>query len=173
MWPEQISVSSETIPEEERSVCLVGTTATIQPTIPVNCYSKFTVLKRVTAWMFRFIKNVRSPTSASFVRHPSLTVADLVAAENYWISVIQKESFPEVFDLLRAKLPFPKSSRLLHLRPFLDDSQCILRVGGRLSHSKLCYSKMHPIILHGVHPVTKLIVETEHLRLMHGGPTLL
>ena len=57
-------------------------------------------------------------------------VAELVAAENYWISVIQKESFPEKFDLLRAKLPLPKSSRLLPLRPFLDDSQSILRVGG-------------------------------------------
>ena len=33
MW---LSVSSETIPEEERSVCLVVTTATIQPIIPVK-----------------------------------------------------------------------------------------------------------------------------------------
>ena len=172
-WPEQLSASSETTPEEERSVCLVGATGTIQPIIPVNRYSKFTVLKRVTARMFRFIKNVRSPTSASLVRHPSLTVAELVAAQNYWISIIQKESFPEELDLLRAKLPLPKGSRLLPLRPFIDDSQSILRVGGRLSHSKLCYSKMHPIILHAAHPVTKVIVETEHLRLMHAGPTLL
>ena len=173
MWPEQLSILSETIPEEERSVCLVATTAAIQPIIPVNRYSKFTVLKRVTAWMFRFIKNVCSSTSASSERHPSLTVAELIAAENYWISIVQKESFPEELDLLRAKLPLPKSTRLLPLHPFLDKSQSILRVGGRLSHSKLCYSKMHPIILHGVHPVTKLIVETEHLRLMHAGPTLL
>ena len=172
-WPEQLSASSETTPEEERSVCLVGATDTIQPIIPVNRYSKFTVLKRVTARMFRFIKNVRSPTYASLVRHPSLTVAELVAAQNYWISIIQKESFPEELDLLRAKLPLPKGSRLLPLRPFVDDSQSILRVGGRLSRSKLCYSKMHPIILHAAHPVTKVIVETEHLRLMHAGPTLL
>ena len=157
MWPEQLSV---TIPEEERSVCLVVTTATIQPIIPVKRFSKFTVLRRVTAWMFRFIKNVPSPTSESAERHSSLTVVELTAAENYWISIIQKESFPEELDLLRAKLPIPKSSRLLPLRPFLDESQSILRVGGRLNHSKLCYSKMHPIILHGVHPVTKLIVET-------------
>ena len=173
MWPEPLSVPSETIPEEERSVCLVATTAAIQPIIPVNRYSKFTVLKRVTAWMLRFIKNVRSPTSASLERHPSLTVVELIAAENYWISIVQKESFPEELDLLRAKLPLPKSSCLLPLRPFLDESQSILRVGGRLNHSKLYYSKMHPIILHGVHPVTKLIVETEHLRLIHAGPTLL
>jgi hypothetical protein len=115
MWPEPLSVSSETIPEEERSVCLVATTAAIQPIIPVNRYSKFAVLKRVTAWMLRFIKNVRSPTSASLERHPSLTVVELIAAENYWISIVQKESFPEELDLLRAKLPLPKSSRLLPL----------------------------------------------------------
>lgn len=34
------------------------------------------------------------------------------------------------------------------------------------------YSQMHPIILHGKHPLTKLIVGSEHLRLLHTGPTL-
>ena len=92
------------------------------------------------------------------------TVVELIAAENTGSPLSRS----------KAKLPIYKSSRLLPLRSFLDESQSILRVGGRLNHSKLCYSKMHPIILHGVHPVTKLIVETEHLRLMHAaGPTLL
>ena len=63
MWPEQLSISSETVPEEERSVCHTTTIMTIQPIIAVNRFSKFPVLKRVTAWMFRFIRNVRSPTS--------------------------------------------------------------------------------------------------------------
>jgi hypothetical protein len=89
--------------------------------LPIISVNKFTVLKRVTAWMLRFVKNVRSPTSASLVRHPSLTVAELVAAENYLVSIIQEESFPEEFDLLRGKLPLPKSSFLLLLRPFFDD----------------------------------------------------
>ena len=42
-----------------------------------------------------------------------------------------------------------------------------------MNHSKLSYSQMHPIVLHGTHPMTKLIIEAEHLRLMHAGPTLL
>ena len=92
MWPEQLSISSETIPEEERSVCHTTTITTIQPIIAVNRFSKFPVLKQVTAWMFRFIRNVRSPTSE---RLPHLTVAELTAAENYWISFAHKESFPE------------------------------------------------------------------------------
>ena len=94
MWPEQF-ISSETVPEEERSVCHTTTITTIQPIIAVNRFSKFPVLKRVTSWMFRFIRNVRSPTSE---RLPHLTVAELTAAENYWISIAQKESFQEELD---------------------------------------------------------------------------
>ena len=63
-------------------------------------------------------------------------------------------------------------SCLLSLNPFLD-SDGILRVGGREQNSNLTYSAMHPIILHGKLPVTRLIIWREHLRLLHAGPTLL
>ena len=45
--------------------------------------------------------------------------------------------------------------------PFLDDKSS-LRVGGREQHSKLNYGKQHPIILHGTHPLSKLIIRNEH-----------
>ena len=32
---------------------------------------------------------------------------------------------------------------------------------------------MHPTILHGKHSITRLIIRSEHLRLLHAGPTLL
>ena len=32
---------------------------------------------------------------------------------------------------------------------------------------------MHPIVLHGSHPLTKFIIEADRSRLMHAGPTLL
>ena len=48
----------------------------------------------------------------------------------------------------------------------------MLCVGGREQHLKLSYSKMHPIIIRGTHPLTKLIIRLEHLRLLHAGPTL-
>ena len=53
------------------------------------------------------------------------------------------------------------------------DPKGILRVGGREQNAKLAYSAMHPVILQGKHPVAKLIVRCEHLRLLHAGPTLL
>ena len=173
MWPEQPNLSSATMPEEERSVCHLVTMDIIQPIISLDRFSKFATLKRVTAWMFRFIKNTRSPISTSSERSPYLTVAELTASEDYWVSVAQRESFAEELRLLKADLPLPKTNRLLPLRPFICKSLSVLWVGGRMNHSKLSYSKMHPMILHGSHPMTKLIIEAEHSRLLHAGPTLL
>ena len=57
------------------------------------------------------------------------------------------------------------------LRPFLD--QCgFLRVGGRLNLSNREFSIQNPIILPGKKKFTKLLIEKEHLRLLHAGPTL-
>ena len=170
-WPEQLNQSPRIITEEERIVSHLTTADVVQPIIPFHRFSKFTTLKRVIAWVLRFIKNAR-PSFATET-NPHLTVMELATAESYLISVAQRECFPEEFDLLNGRLPLPKSSLLLSLRPLIDQPHSILRVGGRLGHSKLSYSKMHPIILHGSHPLTKLVIEAEHSRLMHAGPTLL
>ena len=64
------------------------------------------------------------------------------------------------------------SSPLLSLNPFVDSSG-LLRVGGRQRLSKSTYESKHPVILSGKHPLTRHIICTEHLRLLHAGPTLL
>ena len=171
MWPELLNQSPTIITEEERIVSHLTTADVVQPIIPFHRFSKFTTLKRVIAWVLRFIKNAR-PSFATET-NPHLTVMELATAESYLISVAQRECFPEEFNLLNGRLPLPKSSLLLSLRPLIDQPHSVLRVGGRLGHSKLSYSKMHPIILHGSHPLTKLVIEAEHSRLMHAGPTLL
>ena len=103
--------------------------------------------------------------------HPYLTVSELIAAENYWVSLAQREHFLDEIELLKTDRVLPKESSLLPFRPFLDKAD--LCIGGRMANSKLSYSQVHPIILHGSHPVTKLIIRAEHLRLLHAGPTLL
>ena len=37
----------------------------------------------------------------------------------------------------------------------------------------MSYSVIHPVILPGKHPITSLLISSEHRRLMHAGPTLL
>ena len=65
------------------------------------------------------------------------------------------------------------SSPLLSLHSILDSSG-LLRVGGRVCNLTASFSSQHPIIHHSKHPIiTRLIVHSEHLRLMHPGPSLL
>ena len=61
---------------------------------------------------------------------------------------------------------------LSSLNPFVDPVG-LFRVCGRLHNFKLPYNHIHPIILHGDYSSTKLIVRSEHLRMLHAGPTLL
>ena len=75
----------------------------------------------------------------------------------------------EFHTLKRGKL-LPKSSRLL---PFCHREHSVIRVGGRMNNSALLHSQSHPMILDGKHTITKSIILSEHLCLMHAGPTLL
>ena len=153
---------------EEKAVSLCASLAA-QPALPIlESFSSFTHLKRVTAWIFRFVNHCRG--IGSLHRGP-LSVDEVQHAERYWLTVAQESSFTEEMLFLKANQELPKRGSLLPLHPFLD-SHGLLRVGGRESQSKLSYSRRHPIILPGNHTVTKLIVRTEHLRLLHGGPTL-
>ena len=61
---------------------------------------------------------------------------------------------------------------MITLHPFIDN-EGTLCLSGRIGHSNLPYKQLHPIILHGNHQITKMIVRAEHLRLLHVGPMML
>ena len=87
--------------------------------------------------------------------------------------IVQRESFSKECNALEKWQPLPKNSRLLPFRPIWDKDHSVMHDGGRISNSSLSYSQSHPVILDGRHPITKLIIPSEHLHLMHAGPTLL
>lgn len=41
-----------------------------------------------------------------------------------------------------------------------------------MQNARISYTSRHPIILHGQYPIAKLIISSEHSRLLHAGPTL-
>ena len=45
----------------------------------------------------------------------------------------------------------------------------VLRVGGRLKHSKLIYNQLYPILLPRSHRLTELIIRDQHLKSFHAG----
>ena len=165
-WPLQVPPTAELDPSEEKQVCLV----TLESTLPImESFSSFTRLKRVTAWIFGFVGNCNLRRGKGNPRRGPLSVDELLRAERYWFMVMQQCHFSKEISALRGKRDLNKGRCLLPLHPILDDHG-LLRVGNQ---SKLEYSLCHPIILHGNHPVTKLLISTEHLRLLHAGPTLI
>jgi hypothetical protein len=54
------------------------------------------------------------------------------------------------------------------LSPFLDEDE-IIRVGGRLSNSRLCFNEKHPALLPRSHRFTRLLIEHTHKVHLHPG----
>ena len=172
-WPKQLSLSPIKIHNEEKEVCLATTCRPVVTIMPFDHYSTFSRLQRVTVWIFQFVNNCRNPGN-SVIRCSYLSVDELSRAERYWITISQSDSFPHELCILQSDndVNLPNNSALKSLNPFLDPLG-IIRVGGRISKAKLSYSRVYPIILHGKHPIVRLIVLSEHCRILHAGPSLL
>ena len=171
-WPKQTLIPPAKNSEEEREICLFTMAVSTAPLLSIDRYSSFTNLKRVTAWIMRFVNNCRSLRDGVARETSCLTVKELVAAETYWLSISQRDHFAREIDSLQRKHLVHDSSCLLPLHPLLDSSG-LIRVGGRVQNSNAPYSSKHPVVLHGKHPVAKLLIQSEHLRLLHAGPKLL
>ena len=169
-WPQQLSVPVPESSDEECRVCHLTLVEQNTPIIPLDRFSSFNQLKRITAWILRFIENCRSREHRDSLS-PHLCTEELMKAESYWISLIQKEHFSTEIFSLQTNLDIHQSSVLFTLHPFLD-SNGLLRVGGRIQNAQVSYTCRHPVILYGKHQITKLIIATEHSRLLHAGPTL-
>ena len=92
--------------------------------------SSYNRLKRITAWMLRFIHNCQTRRNDQQpVMRGSLSTTELNAAEMRWLVSAQRLYFPEEISALRDNVQ-PTRSRLRPFRPFLD-LDGLLRVGGR------------------------------------------
>lgn len=170
-WPRE-NIPPNTPAEESDEICHHVSVLSKEPIIPVDHHSSFIRLKRITAWVLRFLHNCRCCKSGQTHRDGSLTVFEVETAEKYWISYSQEYCFAEDLAALKGGQGVSSSSPLLPLHPFLDSSGT-LRVGCRTQNAKLPYRTQHQVILSAKHPVTRLIIRAEHLRLLHAGPTLL
>ena len=131
-------------------------------------YSSYERVKRVVAWILRFVNNCISIHQR---RRGSLSAPELKEAETrLWLQA-QRVDFLDDLHTLKNDKNLPRNSLLRTLHPIIEESG-LLRVGGRVSNSSFSYSQRHPVILHGRNTLTKLIIRAEHLRLLHGGPTL-
>lgn len=90
--------------------------------------------------VFKFVRLVkpRSPLEVTVEdRSTEITAEEMKEAEIYWYHKVQQESFREECYRLQNKERLPSNSSLNKLAPFFDDSNNLIRVGGRLQFANL------------------------------------
>ncbi|XP_003382035.1 putative integrase core domain protein, partial [Trichinella spiralis] len=127
-------------------------------------FSNFEKLVRVTAFCFRFFRNLQLPRHER--KFAELTVEELAKAENFWLLTVQPEAFEkELAAVQSGKNP---EGKLARFNPYLD-ANGLLRVGGRLQNSDMDAERKHPILLPSTHPVVMLLIKRVHERSLHAG----
>ena len=81
-WPEQLPLQPNRVEVDDPEMSLHTATQSVVPIVPIGRFSTFNHLKRVTAWMLRFIGNcqIKDPLMRNSC---PLVATELQAAENY------------------------------------------------------------------------------------------
>ena len=89
------------LPSKPRFSCS-SCAQTLPPIIPIDQFSSFIMLKRITVWTIRFVQDClhKSPTERNKAH---LTTSELQATENYWTKVIQTANFESDLTSLQRK----------------------------------------------------------------------
>lgn len=166
-WPQAHQTHMNQDLSEQRRVVVIATTRSTYDII--ERFSKLHKLQRVVAYCLRFIVNSKKQSKRLT---GALSTKELHAALYTCIRMAQAEEFKKEINALSASSALPATSKLRNLHPFLDKENT-LRVGGRLQQSQLPMETKHQAILPSSHHLTKLIITSEHQRLLHAGPQLL
>ncbi|XP_063901935.1 uncharacterized protein LOC135121564 [Zophobas morio] len=166
-WPIQ-NINLETIETPERRTISLLSSET--PTVELPILTKFSSYKkteRVVSWVLRFINNCKNPNSKNLANH--LLTEELQNSKFTIARQLQKTAFQNEYNCLQQNQAIDKKSRLLSLNIFFDETNQLIRVGGRLKKSSLSYDIKHPILLPKGHHITKTLVQYEHEKQLHAG----
>ncbi|XP_011860314.1 PREDICTED: uncharacterized protein LOC105557631 [Vollenhovia emeryi] len=98
----------------------------------------------------------------------NILVEELKEARDVLVGLIQAEMWEAEIRRLRSKQEVAKESKLVGLKPYLDEHG-LIRVGGRLDHSSLTQEIKHPLLLPASHHFTRLVIRDRHEGLFHAG----
>ncbi|XP_065083280.1 uncharacterized protein LOC135705459 [Ochlerotatus camptorhynchus] len=194
-WPEKEMPPANTM-EELRIHLLLHDVKVPAVFVDVNRFSKWTVLVRTMACVFRFVSNCKRrieklpietlrATSGQKKARKSRTIASVRVplqqkeyekAEQCLLKVAQSESFIDELKVLTRNKDRPvsqwmtieKSSPLYKLTPLIDENG-LIRMEGRVERAEfLPFDLRFPVILPDDHRITRLIVQHYHEKSAHG-----
>ena len=159
-WPQENSTADLNEVEKERRKTHAILLTSSPEVIDCKKFSNWRKLVRTSAYVFRFIWNLRTrcqakklpetPKKQMQVSHGPLAPQELEKAEKYWV----KESQKTLQDRL-------KKGELQQLSPFTDENG-IIRVGGRVDEALVSYETKHPAMLPRDHWISLLITQHFH-----------
>ena len=132
-----------------------------------NRYSTLKTLLTTTALVTRYIHNISSEEESRIVG--PLLADDLYEAKRLWLMHIQQICFPEEIKLLKEGKNVKKTSSILNLTPFYDETDNLMKMGGRIEFSDLSEEEKHPVILPNKSWIVRLIVKYTHHKQLHAG----
>ncbi|XP_058456703.1 uncharacterized protein LOC131434070 [Malaya genurostris] len=193
-WPKQIELKPN-VAEEVRACFLFHEVRTIESMVEPQRFSKWRVLVRTLACVFRFITNCKLkrkglpieavPTSAVFEKVVKkgarskivpLKREEYQKAEAYLWRSAQADCFEDEVRTLKKNRhlsieqyhQLERASSIYGLSPFLD-AEDVLRMEGRAARgSSLPFELKFPIILPKKHPVTDKLLDYYHQQVAHG-----
>ncbi|XP_053698962.1 uncharacterized protein LOC128745926 [Sabethes cyaneus] len=142
------------------------------PLIDVTRFSSWHRLQRTTAYVCKAVRLFKKPNLNAKFRG-MLTSEEFAEADNLLWRLAQKEVFHQEYSLLKmnsdrgTETMVDKSSQLYKLSPFMDESG-VVRMGSRIGAAPFApYEAKYPIILPKKHPITFLLTDSYHRRLLH------
>ena len=167
----QIRSQKENSTFENRTESVFVSVANADMELPLNpCnYSSWLRLRRVMAWVNRFIDNCGKQNEDR--TSGELQADELKSAELQLIQHAQMTEFWEEWKALSSRKSLPGNRKLLGLQPKLDDDG-LMRSDGRLKHAEfLSYNVRFPTKLPRRSWVTKLIIKDQHEKGKHATGT--
>ena len=161
-WPTSLRLEDSPDVAIERRKVVVLSVASMEDqklsnVMDIKRFSNLGKLLRVTAWVKRFISNLKAKREGLEINQDNLNVENVKDAETDWIKDAQKQ--------LKAEDKFKKSQESLGI----FEKNGVLVCTGRLEHSDLEVEAKFPIILPKENKFTELVIKECHARVHHGG----
>jgi len=159
-WPKGLTLEdSEEVKSEKKKVnvmvAVAETPTGVSQVIDINKYSTLRKLLRVTAWVKRFVDNLKARKEGKDLNVEGLSAQEITSAEKLWIKDVQST--------MAQDLSFKKTQSHLGI----VEMEGILVCMGRLERSDLSSEAKYPIYLPKDHRFTELVIEDCHLRVFH------
>ena len=159
-WPKtMILTESEDVKEDQKKCNVLSVMAEKQPRlseiIDLGRFSALSKLLRVTAWVRRFIDNVRRKKEKQDVLLEPLSATEIEKSEASWVKDSQID--------LQQSAEFDKTRTNLDIRQVSD----ILICHGRLENSDYDLGAKFPMVLPRDHKFTELIIWDCHQKVHH------